>query len=88
MSSLEAVLLEDRFYGPGLRFCLERIGTLDGRRILELGCARGELSVLLALRGARLTGIDVRGDAVAEARLLAARHGVGDRCRFAEADAH
>ena len=51
VAALESRLLDERFYGPGLRFCLERMGALEGRRILEIGCGGGEHAVLLATRG-------------------------------------
>jgi SAM-dependent methyltransferase len=34
------------------------IGPLDGRHVLDVGCGSGNASVLAALRGARVTGVD------------------------------
>lgn len=43
---------------------------------LEVGCGEGELSIRLARRGMRVTGIDIAPDAVAEARRRAEAAGV------------
>lgn len=53
---------------------------LEGKRILELGCGLGELSVWLAKRGARVTAVDLGPDLVVAARVLAKVNGVD--CEF------
>lgn len=51
-------------------------------RGLDLGCGQGDGSVWLARRGLDVRGFDVSPVAVGQARALARRSGVGDRCRF------
>ncbi|MCV7220830.1 class I SAM-dependent methyltransferase [Mycolicibacterium elephantis] len=51
-------------------------------RALELACGQGRASVWLALRGMDVWGVDISPTAISQARDLAARSGVGDRCRF------
>jgi len=53
---------------------------------LDLACGKGAASVWLASRGLDVLGVDVSPVAVAQARELAARNGVGERCRFAVVD--
>jgi 2-polyprenyl-3-methyl-5-hydroxy-6-metoxy-1,4-benzoquinol methylase len=53
---------------------------------LDLACGRGAASVWLARRGMDVWGVDVSSVAVSQARELARRGGVGDRCRFDVAD--
>lgn len=53
---------------------------------LDIACGSGENSVWLAQRGLRVWGVDVSPVAIEQARQLAARHGVGQRCRFDVAD--
>jgi SAM-dependent methyltransferase len=49
---------------------------------IDLACGRGLAAVWLAVRGLTVYGVDVSTVAVRFARNLAARYGVGDRCRF------
>lgn len=51
-------------------------------RALDLACGRGEAAVWLARRGLEVHAVDVSAVAVDQARELARRDGVGDRCRF------
>lgn len=53
---------------------------------LDLACGPGLGSVWLALRGLRVVGFDISPVAIDQARDLARRAGVGDRCRFEVAD--
>jgi SAM-dependent methyltransferase len=46
---------------------LDASGVGDGSTLLDLGCGAGELSVLAAARGARVTGVDIDPSAVATA---------------------
>ena len=51
-------------------------------RALDLACGQGLGTVWLAQRGLNVWGLDVSPVAIAQARDLAERNGVGDRCRF------
>lgn len=51
-------------------------------RALDLACGQGLGSVWLARRGMAVWGLDVSTTAVSQARELAQRSGVADRCRF------
>jgi SAM-dependent methyltransferase len=53
---------------------------------LDLACGQGTGAVWLALRGLEVVGLDISSVAIAQARDLAHRSGVGDRCRFDVAD--
>jgi SAM-dependent methyltransferase len=55
-------------------------------RALDLACGQGHAAVWLARRGLTVTGFDVSAVAVEQARELARRCGVEDRCRFDVAD--
>lgn len=49
---------------------------------LDLACGRGEASIWFGQRGMTVYGIDVSPVAIDQARQLAGREGVADRCRF------
>ncbi|HWS93063.1 MAG TPA: methyltransferase domain-containing protein [Mycobacterium sp.] len=49
---------------------------------LELACGQGPGSVWLARRGLQVLGLDISPVAISQARDLARRTGVDDRCRF------
>ncbi|CAJ1501263.1 class I SAM-dependent methyltransferase [[Mycobacterium] burgundiense] len=53
---------------------------------LDLACGPGVTSVWLARRGLDVWGVDVSTIAIDQARELAARSDVGDRCRFEVVD--
>ncbi|MCX2933522.1 class I SAM-dependent methyltransferase [Mycobacterium sp. CVI_P3] len=53
---------------------------------LELACGSGSAAVWLAERGMTVWGVDVSAVAIEQARELASRHGVADRCRFSVVD--
>lgn len=55
-------------------------------RALDLACGPGLGAVWLARRGLRVSGLDISPVAVGQARDLARRAGVSDRCRFAAVD--
>jgi 2-polyprenyl-6-hydroxyphenyl methylase / 3-demethylubiquinone-9 3-methyltransferase len=54
----------------------ERLGQLQGLRILDVGCGAGLASEWLARRGATVTGLDAAGAALEAARSHATAHGV------------
>lgn len=49
---------------------------------LDLACGAGEFSVWLARRGLDVWGVDISPTAIDQARALASRAGVEERCRF------
>ncbi|BDG03904.1 class I SAM-dependent methyltransferase [Anaeromyxobacter oryzae] len=58
------------------------LGALDGLAVLDVGCGLGDNAILLALRGARVTGIDVSQRSVELAARRAAATGVPVQPRF------
>lgn len=66
---------------------LAEIGDPVDLEVLDLGCGNGELSVFLALKGARVTAVDFSEEATAFTNTMVEAHGVGDRVRTRAADA-
>ncbi len=52
-----------------LEFVSAKLGELSQKQILDIGCATGELGFHLAKNGARVIGIDLNQDLLAQAKL-------------------
>lgn len=57
---------------------------LQGKRVLEIGAGRGKMSILFALLGAEVLGVDVAPGFASEAREEALKWGVSGRVAFEE----
>ena len=55
---------------------LKLLGTVEGKRILDLGCGTGHNAIALARQGAKVIGVDESSDQVADARAACDREGV------------
>ncbi len=55
---------------------LKLLGTVDGKRILDLGCGAGHNAIALARQGAKVIGVDESSDQVADARAACEREGI------------
>jgi SAM-dependent methyltransferase len=60
------------------------LGDVTGKRILDIGCGDGTNALLLALKGAYVTGIDLSSAAIGAARQRALLHGLEDRTEFVQ----
>jgi SAM-dependent methyltransferase len=59
---------------------LERLGNLNGKKVLHLQCHFGQDSISLARMGADVTAVDLSDEAIARAKQLAAA--CGEKVRF------
>jgi len=57
-------------------FILKQMKNLRGKKILDVGCGLGESAVYFALRGAKVTAVDVSPEMISFAKQLALRHKV------------
>lgn len=64
------------------KYMLERIGPIEGKRVLDYGCGSGWLGVFLAKQGALVEGFDISGRLVDVATIRAHENGVAHLCNF------
>lgn len=75
----EDVLVRQCFEAPTAvenRFILNRMGGMEGKKLLDIGAGLGESSVYFALKGARVTAVDVSPGMVEMALALGKSYGV------------
>lgn len=70
------------FYLPVFEYVLPKMGTLEGKKVLELGTGTGGTATLLAKQGASVVGIDLLPFRLAEAKKRATQHNVADAVNF------
>jgi len=63
------------------------LGTLVGKKVLEIGCGSGEQAVYFALQGAQVTVIDISSESLKSVQELAGREGVEVTCVVMDAQA-
>jgi SAM-dependent methyltransferase len=71
-----------------LEYAYHLLGDLTGCRALDLGCGSGRNAVLMALKGASVTGVDISRPLLALAAARAAANGATARTRLVAASAH
>ena len=62
------------------------LSSLQGKRVLDIGCGIGQYSVLCAKAGANVTGVELSSVGVETAKKMAKANGVADRCEFINGD--
>jgi len=73
------VLVRECFEAPTAlenRFILSKMGSLEGKRVLDIGAGLGESSVYFALQGADVTAADISPLMIENVRQLAGKYGV------------
>jgi ubiquinone/menaquinone biosynthesis C-methylase UbiE len=69
------------------RLTLERMGRMDGERVLDIGCGSGRYGISAAVQGAgEVTGIDLAGNMLDLAIQYSSDAGVSDKCKWIKGD--
>lgn len=76
----------DRLFEPFEPLLMEEAGPAAGRRILDVGCGAGALTLEAARRGSEALGVDISAPLIETARARAGRFGLAG-ARFVRADA-
>ena len=74
-----------RYMESGARDFYERLNPAPGANFLDVGCGSGQFALLAARDGMNVTGVDIAGNLVEQARARAQAEGL--RARFEVADA-
>jgi SAM-dependent methyltransferase len=74
-----------RYMENGARDFYERLDTAPGAHFLDVACGSGQLALIAAREGLKVTGVDIAGNLVERARERAQAEGL--LARFEEADA-
>ncbi len=74
-----------RYMESGAAEFLDRIGIEPGTTLLDVACGSGQVALIAARRGARVTGVDIASNAIVAARGRAKSEGLD--VRFDEGDA-
>ncbi len=78
-TALDEIPVYEAFEAPVAmenRFILQRLGSLSGKKLLDLGVGLGESSVYFALKGAEVTAVDLSPEMVDLTVRLGQRYGV------------
>jgi SAM-dependent methyltransferase len=76
----------DRLLGPFVPLLLEEIAPVAGRRIIDVGCGAGALTLAAAERGASAVGVDISGPLIEAAKARARPLGTA-AAQFVQGDA-
>lgn len=71
---------------PEMRYITKKLGSLKGKRLLDVGCGLGEASVYFALKGATVTSADLSSGMLDATLRLAHANGVDVKTHLAEAE--
>lgn len=75
-----------RGIADSIEHCVLRLNPQPGERVLDLATGTGWTSRLVAVRGARVTGVDIAGDLIAAARERAQMEGLDIEYRLGDAE--
>lgn len=71
---------------PEMRYIIRALGDIRGKRIIDLGCGLGETSVYFALKGARVTAVDLSPEMLKVVDRLSKRYHVRVRKTLASVE--
>lgn len=72
----------DRGHRTGKVLQLIDLNSLDGKEVLDIGCGIGQYSVLMAKKGAIVTGVELSPVGVRRAKEVASANDVSSACTF------
>lgn len=76
VENIDVLRSNEAVTAPEMRYIMQQLGDLRGKRVLDLGCGLGEASVYFALQGACVTSADLSERMLQVTQQVAARYGV------------
>jgi protein-L-isoaspartate O-methyltransferase len=71
---IDVIQMNESITAPEMRFISSYLGALEGKSLIDIGCGLGEASVYFALKGARVTAVDLSQEMLTEVVALARRY--------------
>lgn len=82
----DPIQINEALTSPELRWIHSQIGDFSQKKILDIGCGRGETSVYFAIKGAHVTALDLSSEMINATQVLAQKHKVSLKTVIASAD--
>lgn len=84
--SIDVRRMNEACTAPEMRYIRQQLGSIRGRRLLDVGCGLGEASVYFAMEGADVTATDISPGMLDAVLRLAAANGVTVRTELAASE--
>lgn len=86
VGSIDVRAANEACTAPEMRYITQRLGDINGKRLLDVGCGLGEASVYFAIRGADVTSADLSQGMLDATARLAHANGVRVQPHLASAE--
>lgn len=76
VKKIDVVAMNEACTAPEMRYIISKLGNIRGKSLLDIGCGLGEASVYFALKGAKVTAIDISKSMIDVIKRLSKRYNV------------